>query len=616
MMNNFSVIEQIVLSILIILAFSSFGYEVLKRLKIVAKGTPSFTFDNIPQRLIRLIKEYLFQSKVIGQRFWPGLMHAFVFWGFLAFGLITVNHFALGFNSGLFSDELRHMVAVCIGFPWSVLVLIGILSLAYRRFIIRPKPLGTLSVKSGIVAIFISLLMITYIYGEGFHPQGLVFKINWWLHALLILGFLTLIPRSKHLHLVLAPFNIFFKPFTIPAHEPVVIDMEAEEEALDEMLNQMTNMTQKMALDLFSCVECGRCSEVCPVTRGEGVLDPKHHFILDQKKEALSQNSSNILDKIQVDAGWECTTCQACTEVCPVGNQVERSDEIRRLQVLVEGNVPPEYQKVFMNIQNTGNTEGASGNGFASTLPTFSSEKEYVLWLGCFTRHSVDPNFMSSVDNFLKVIDKSGISFGVLEDEQCTGDPANRLGDKLTFSMQMEHNMEQLADAKKIITMCPHCSVTLGQEYSKYNKIPYTVEHHTQFLSRMLNDGKISVNSGALEKVTYHDPCNLSRFMGETEAPRNVIKSIAPNYFEQKEHSRKTVCCGAGGGQWWKKDTQGHTHLVRPTQVLESKANTVITACNYCYAMINQGLPTITPEGETAIVVKDIADLVAENMDE
>ena len=166
------------------------------------------------------------------------------------------------------------------------------------------------------------------------------------------------------------------------------------------MLADLTEMTKNQALDVFSCVECGRCIDVCPANRGGGLLDPKNHFILDLRQPLLDKGNVDVLSEINVEAGWECTTCQACTEVCPVGNQVEKSDEIRRLEVLVEGKVPQEYQKLFMNLQESGNTEGRTDSPLADRLPTFSPDKEYVLWLGCFARYELDPNFTKSVENY------------------------------------------------------------------------------------------------------------------------------------------------------------------------------------------------------------------------
>ena len=234
--------------------------------------------------------------------------------------------------------------------------------------------------------------MVTYLIGER-EISAFFWKINWWIHSAIILAFLFLIPRSKHLHLVLAPINIFFRPFDQPDHTPVNIDLEGSEEELVDMLAGLTKMTQNQALDIFSCVECGRCVDVCPANRGGGILDPKHHFILDLREPLLDTKDVDVLSQINVEAGWECTTCQACTEVCPVGNHVEKSDEIRRLEVLVEGKVPQEYQKLFTNLQETGNTEGATSSPLAERLPKFSPDKEYVLWLGCFARYELDPEF-------------------------------------------------------------------------------------------------------------------------------------------------------------------------------------------------------------------------------
>lgn len=610
--HPFTIIEKIFLLTGIILSLGSFCFEVFKRMRIVLKGTGSLPLDRIGERLWRVFREVFLQEKVIRGRLLPGLMHGFVFWGFLIFGLVTLDHFARGFEFPLMSHETHKLYSYVV-IPFSILVLIGILHLAYRRFITKPKALGKLSPTSGLVTLFIVLLMLTYLLGE-IELQPLVWKINWWLHALLILAFLILVPRSKHLHLVLGPFNIFFKPFHQPDHTPVKIDMEASEEQLDEMLSNLTRMTQNQALDIFSCVECGRCMDVCPAHRGGGILSPKDHFILDLRQPLLETDDVDVLSQINVDAGWECTTCQACSEVCPVGNQVEKSDEIRRLQVLVEGNVPQEYQKLFTNLQNTGNTEGATSSSLVDRLPKFTLDMEYVFWLGCFARYELDPNFTKSVENFAKILDTAGVSYGVLEKEHCSGDPANRLGDKLTYAMLREHNMEQLENSRKIVSMCPHCVVNLNKEYAKYGDITYKVEHHSQLIGRLIEEGKISVNIGDNGKVTYHDPCNLSRMLDIVDAPRTAIESVTDEFFELPESGKDTLCCGAGGGLWWKKETVGKTHLVRAEQVVESKADTLVTGCNFCYGMMNQGLDPLIPEGRSNIHVKDISDIVGENL--
>ena len=609
---HFSIIEKVILAGLTLIALGSFSYEVLRRVFIVQKGLGSFPFDRFGERLFRVFREVLLHEKVIRERPFPGLMHALVFWGFMVFGLVTIDHFAIGFYKPIMSDSAHHAYSKIV-IPFAVFVIFGILSLAYRRFINRPKALGKTSLTSGLVAVFIVVLMATYIYGET-DLSPFVWKINWWIHSILILAFLFLIPRSKHLHLVLAPFNIFFRSFQQPDHTPVHIDLEGDEDELDTMLNDLTKLTKNQALDIFSCVECGRCTDVCPANRGGGILDPKYHFIMDLRSPLLEGKDVAILDQINVEAGWECTTCQACTEVCPVGNQVEKSDEIRRLEVLVEGKVPQEYQKLFTNLQETGNTEGASSSPFADSFPVFTPDKEYVLWLGCFARHGLDPDFNKSVENFTKILDVAGVTYGVLAEEQCSGDPANRLGDKLTYTMLREHNMEQLSETKKVVTLCPHCAVNLGKEYEKYGSINYTVEHHTQVIGRLIDEGKIKVQMGESGKVTYHDPCNLSRMLDIVDEPRTAIQAASSNFQEMEESGRNTLCCGAGGALWWKKETQGRTHLVRAEQVIESGADTVVTGCNFCYGMMKQGLGPMTPEGRADVVVKDVADIVADNL--
>ena len=610
----FSFTEQIVLIFLVFAAGISFAYEVWKRLRIVMKGSGSLPLDRIRDRLWRTFREVFIHERVIRDRFWPGLMHALVFWGFLVFGLVTVDHFTIGFGISLFPETVKHAYTI-VAISFAFMVMIGILSLAYRRFIIRPPTLGNLSMTSGLVTIFITLLMVSYIFGEISLPVDFA-KINWWLHSLIILAFLVLIPRSKHLHLVFAPFNIFFRPFNTPDHKAVSIDLDVEEEELDAMLSDLTLLTKNQALDIFSCVECGRCTDVCPAHRGGGILDPKNHFILDLRQPILNSGDVNVLNDINVGAGWECTTCQACTYACPVGNQVEKSDEIRRLQVMVEGQVPQEYQKLFMNLQETGNTEGALKSSLADNLPKFTPDKEYVLWLDCFARYNLDPTFTKSVENYTKILDTAEVSYGVLEKEWCSGDPANRLGEKMTYQLLMEHNLEQLVPAKKVTTMCPHCAVNVGKEYGNYHSLNYEMEHHTQVISSLIDNGRLSISGKSSEAVTYHDPCNLSRMLEVVDAPRNAIKATANDFFELEESGTNTLCCGAGGGLWWKKEGSGRTHLARAEQIVESRAETVVTGCNFCYGMFNQGLGPLTPEGKEQVQVKDLADFVVENIAE
>ena len=616
-MIKFSLLEQIVLILFLSSGLSFFLYQLILRLKIVLTGKSDFTTDQLPDRLKRVFDEVILHKKVAGGgRKYAGIMHALVMYGFIFFGLITINHFLMAFGLYLFNDTFRLWYFRILGGPWAFFCSFGILALAYRRFVIKPKALGKFSATSAVVTVFIVTLMVTYLIDElHLLKNPIAYKVNWWIHSGVIGGFLFLIPKSKHMHLVLSPFNIFLRPFEIPNHPAIPIDLEASEEELDNLLLDLSRLSKDQALDIFTCVECGRCTDVCPANRGGGILDPKYHYILDLKHPMLESGDANVVDKINVEAGWECTTCQACTEVCPVGNHVEKADEIRSFQVLAEGDVPQEYQKLLRNLQETGNTEGASSSELLKQLPAYTSDKELVLWLGCFAKHAMDPNFIGSVKNFTKILDSAGVTYGVLSNEQCSGDPANKLGDKLTYQLLMDQNVEELNKVKNVTTMCPHCVVNLQKEYSKYHEIKYEVKHHTQVISELLEQGKIDINPGSLEKVTYHDPCNLSRTLDEVSAPRNAIKAAAPEFFELEESGKETLCCGAGGALWWKKDSgEGRTHLLRAEQVIESKTDTVVTGCNFCYGMMNQGVGPLTPAGQEPIKVKDVADIVAENL--
>ena len=259
----FTILEKILLITFLSSAISFFLYHFYVRLSIVFKGKGSFAFDHLLLRLKRLFDEVLLHKKVISkQRTIVGFLHLFVMYGFIFFGLITLNHFLIPFDIKLFSPSFKLNYFYFVGLPWAILCLIGILGLAYRRFFIKPKFLGEQSKTSAVVALFIFLLMVTYLYDE-FHLWNslLQYKVNWWLHSFVIGSFLFLIPKSKHMHLVLSPFNIFLKPFDNPDHAPVPIDLEASEEELDNLLLDLSRLSKNQALDIFTCVECGRCTD-------------------------------------------------------------------------------------------------------------------------------------------------------------------------------------------------------------------------------------------------------------------------------------------------------------------------------------------------------------------
>ncbi|MFQ6675778.1 MAG: (Fe-S)-binding protein, partial [Fidelibacterota bacterium] len=577
--------ERIVLVSLIVASGGFFAYEIWRRLRIVNRGQGKFPLDRVPSRLMRVVREVFFHQRVVSGRHGPGVMHALVFWGFVVFAVVTLDHFGAGFGFPLLSPGTRRLYSLFV-IPVALLVIVGISALAYRRFVVKPPSLGKLSPSSGLVALFIFVLMITYLFGET-NPPVLPAKVNWWIHTGVILAFLVLIPRSKHLHLVLAPFNIFFRPFETPEHAPVTVNLEGSEEELEATLENLKCLSRNQALDVFSCVECGRCTEVCPAHRGGGILDPKHHFILDLRGPMLESKDVAVLDRIDPDAGWECTTCQACTYACPVGNQVEKSEEIRNLQVLVEGQVPGEFQKLFMNLREAGNTEGAHESPLDGKFPPYTPDKEYVLWLGCFARYELDPQFSRSVVNFTRILDAAGVTYGILKEEWCSGDPALRLGEKTIYHQLREHNLQVLSEAKKVVTLCPHCLVNLGREYAKYGPVGYRVEHHTRVIAGLLDSGRITVRPDTGLKPAFHDPCNLARMMNEVEAPRRALGHVVPRLTELPEHGKRPLCGGAGGGLWWKKEGVGRTHLLRARQIVDSDCDTVVTACNFCFGMFN-----------------------------
>ena len=243
-MLQFSLVEQIALALFLLSGISFFLYHLLLRLRIVLKGKSNFSVDELPKRIIRVFDEVILHKKVAsGKRKSAGILHALVMYGFIFFGLITINHFGMAFGLPIFSESFRHTYFLIFGAPWAILCTIGILGLAYRRFVIKPEALGKFSSTSALVSVFIVTLMTTYLIDELHILTGAAEKFNWWLHSGVIGGFLFLIPQSKHMHLVLSPFNIFLRPFEVPNHGAIPIDMEASEEELDNLLLDLSRLS-------------------------------------------------------------------------------------------------------------------------------------------------------------------------------------------------------------------------------------------------------------------------------------------------------------------------------------------------------------------------------------
>ncbi|MEP7365106.1 MAG: (Fe-S)-binding protein [Acidobacteriota bacterium] len=553
-----------------------------------SKKDADFRLAPLGRRVWEFIWEVALQGKVIRERPLPGLAHAFVFWGFCAFGLVTLNHVARGLGLG-FLDRDGWFGAAYFGLAaaFAVAVSVSITGLALRRFVVQPKWLGEVKWESGLVAALILAVMVTYLMEyAGWGDEHAV----WWAHTLSLAVFLPLIPHTKHLHLVLSPLTVFLSRGGFSKIPPLADDD-------DFGLDTGKDVTQLAALQAYSCVECGRCTEHCPAANTGKLLNPKE--IVLGLRGYLNENGARseaplLGAHLSQEAVFQCTTCGACEYQCPVG--------IEHLPIIVglrrgavnTGKWEDDYgTKLFLNLERNGNPLGLPSSQrdqfiAKAGLPVFDGSQEYLLWLGCMG--SYDPQGRQIVESLVKVMRHVGTSFGVLKKERCTGDSARRLGNDLLFGELAQQNLSAMEQAgvKKILSICPHCVRTMNEDWREVGVAP-PVEHHSEFLAR--HAAKLP-GAAASEKVVFHDPCYLGRYQGIYDAPREVA-SLAGELVEAERSRERSFCCGAGGGlAFLGEETGKRVSVERAEQLSATGAQTVAAACPFCNTMFRDALAT------------------------
>ena len=608
-MSALPLVERIVLVLLLIASAAGFGWRARRVVEVIrhARPTPDFAVKPLGDRVRQFLWDVVLQGKVITQRPLPGLAHALVFWGFCAFGLITINHIASAFGGGFLARD-GGFGRFYFGFVavWAVAVAVAIAGLFVRRFLVRPRWLGAVSGESGIIAGLIFLLMVTYLASLRLGEDTSGARINWWLHTLALLVFLPLIPHTKHLHLALSPVTVFLRRAGFSRIPP----LEGDE---DFGLDTGKDITRIDALQAYTCVECGRCTEHCPAYNTDKILNPKE-IVLGLRgylKEFGPSGEAPLLAKhISEEAVFQCTTCGSCEFQCPVGIQHLPMIIGLRRGAVNTGKWEDEHgTKFFLNLERNGNSLGfPSGerqkfierNG----LPLYDGTQEYCLWLGCMG--SYDPQGREIVLALTRVLKHAGVTFGVLANERCTGDPARRLGNDLAVSQLAEANIERLRAAKvgKMVSICPHCVRTMGQDWREFGGT-FAVEHHSELLARILP--KLPEARDGQETIAYHDPCYLGRYRGVYDPPREV----AGRYGTVREAGRsreRSFCCGAGGGQMFLGEEKGkRINVARAEELVATGAAVIGTACPFCQTMFRDALGTITQAPPKLLDVAQIA---------
>ncbi len=566
-----------------------FAVQVATRVRLIAAAPDTFSLDDLPLRIKRFVLDVLLQRRTIRERPAAGLMHAFVFWGFVAFAGYT----SIELLRGLAIIDLTHTRAFdtyrMILVPFAVAVLVGILFLLVRRAFVRPAALGDhVSAESIVIALFIATLMVTYLLTLRLDEGTGAGRVNWWVHMLVILAFLALIPASKHFHLVVSPITVFLKSAEL-GNLPN-LDFEKEQVGLETL----KDLGSKMRLDAFTCVECGRCQVNCPAWGAGKELNPKAIVLQTQKALLGGTLDAKLGDVYSEKVLWQCTTCGACENQCPVG--------IEHLPILIgsrrglvsNGDAPDYLGAMYNNLERRSNIWGLGSDQRAkfvqsAQLDTFDPAVHDVLvWLGC--AGSFDADFQKALRSLFSILRAKQVKFGVLAKERCTGDPAKRTGNEYMYQELATGNIDELKSAgvKKIVTSCPHCVKTIGADYAKFG---YHVEivHSSVFVEELLRDGRARKPSDGREIVTFHDPCYLGRYAGKVDEPRALLTRFGADIREPERNRDNPYCCGAGGGLLFAdKEEEPGSRIsdVRFKQLQATGANTVVTACPFCAIML------------------------------
>ena len=632
----------------------------------IARGRPDARLDHLRQRILRALWIVFTQQSVFKTRPIVSFLHALIFYGFVFYFLVNVVDVLEGFVS----FDAR-------GGPWgpfnwladllTASVLLGMIGLVVRRFFVRPKdfafppnvpiqPAARVGIlrDSTIVASFIlfhvgsrllfKATQLAHHGSDAFHPvsslasglfsgmsPGVVEALNhffWWGALGSILIFIPYFPRSKHIHLFMAPINLALKKENPGVLQPM--DFENEEVFGAAKLEEFT---WPRLLDAYSCIMCNRCQDVCPATNTGKSLSPAAILINERYElnkifpdfSAGQESPRSLLDfALSEEAAWACTTCNACIEVCPVGNeQMLHIIDVRRERVLTAAEFPNGLKNSFNHMERAGNPWGISADErlvWAKDLPfpvptiEQNSNPDVLYWVGCAV--AFDPRAQKIARSLVEILNSAGLNWAVLgREEKCTGDMARRTGNEYLFAQMATENVAALnaLKPKVIVTTCPHCFHTIANEYPQFGG-NYVMKHHTEFIDELIRDGRLRLAGNADSAVTYHDPCYLGRHNGIFDQPRSLIQATGARLTEPTRSRSNSFCCGAGGGQFWKDEEKGSERVStnRYRELKQTGAKTVATGCPFCMRMITE--ETAKEEPETAMEVLDIAEIVARNL--
>ncbi len=669
-------------------AFGVFLLIVARHLRVIdaVRADGLGAFEEVPRRTAGLVRYTILQSRMFRERR-VGVMHLGLFLGSTILLLGNINMVTGGLMEAVLHWPLDGLLWKLLLFVQSAVAIAALLAVAYatfRRLVTRPRRL-LLTRTSLVILLFIFLVVSTEVLAQTFEvvaygdldwaflanalavPLAVVgeataetlFGAFWWAHIIILSAFLIYIPFNKHFHVYTSFVNVWLRKLEPRGALPA---MDLESEAATFGIRTLADLSRKDLLDGFTCTECGRCEEACPAHRSGKPLNPRSLIMGVRRMSEAAERGVDLIpnspivretyglggitpdadrlaapiigDAISYDAVWDCVTCGACVEACPV--LIEHVDKIvglRRNLVLEDSKFPPELTAAFRGMESVANPWGQPpsarldwAKGLPFDVPVAAdvaraggiADLDVMYWVGCAA--AFDDRARRVARAFVTCLDAAGVRFAVLgQEEACTGDPARRMGNEYVFQMLAMQNVDTLAKygPPRIVTACPHCFNTLANEYGQFGG-HYTVVHHSTYLSELIAGGRLATlapEGAATRTVTFHDSCYLARYNGVIAQPRAVLGAVdGLELREMAERGRQTSCCGAGGGRMWMEESRGtRINSARAQQAVATGATTVATSCPFCLVMLRDGLAELTTGPDDAGVTSlDIAEILAE----
>lgn len=642
--------------VVFIAAMLFFMVSCYRRFGLVTQGRPDNRFNAPFKRLGNMLYYALGQRRVVKKPF--GINHFVLFWAFMVLLLANAEFLLNGLAPDVISyarlPDGAYFTLTFIFDIVSVLALLAVIMAVIRRFTFPPPHIEAKSRDAFIILGMVGVLMIAFFgmnaseiaagteraanwmpisnFGASIIPSGASAgaletwaNVFWWIHAIVLLSFLNYLPYSKHMHVLTSIPNCFFKSLEKIKTQP----REEFTKGNTFGVGQVAQFTWKGLFDSYSCTECGRCSDVCPATFTGKPLEPR--LVIHDIKVNLLNNAGKDGAKTQPLIGgdgegsiseevlWECTTCGACMEVCPVFiEHVPKIVDMRRNLVEMKARFPEELLTLFENMEQRSNPWGiapAERTKWAADItvePFEAGKTEYLFYVGC--AGAFDARNRHTTLSIAKILDKCGVSWGTLgRDEMCCGESLRRLGNEYVFDRMARENVKMFNEkgVKKIITQCPHCFNTLKNDYKQYGA-DFEVVHHSDFINSLIKDGKLKLQASAdVGNIVFHDSCYLGRYNQIYDAPRQVVASATGKAPTEMERNRDNgFCCGAGGGRMWMEEKEGSLiNVARVEEALGKNAETVCVCCPYCMTMFDDGLKD--KEADDKVQVLDLAEIVA-----